>query len=194
MVTAAFPSGVRLTQAEFEQWLVEQPASASARYELLNGCVVQEPPAGWRHGSVGAALVELLRGHVRRRQLGVVFDASTGIELPSGDTVEPDVSYVARAQLADPAATAGSFLRTVPTLIVEILSSSTARRDRGEKKSIYERNAIPEYWLVDPTRREVTIFRLQDSIYDAGTRLSSGCLQSTVLADLAIEVETIFEL
>ncbi len=194
MVPAPERSQARLTQEEFRRWLDEQPPAESARCELLNGCIVKEPPAGWRHGSVGAALVELLRSHVRGRHLGVVFDASTGIELPSGDTVEPDVSFVARAQLDNPTATAGSFLRAVPTLVVEILSASTARRDRGEKKAIYERNGILEYWLVDPTQHEVTIFRLQGSSYGSGARLPSGRLQSTVLPDLVIELETIFEL
>jgi len=45
----------------------------------------------------------------------------------------------------------------VPDLVVEVLSPSTARRDRGPKRDIYERNGVREYWLVDPRRREITV-------------------------------------
>jgi Uma2 family endonuclease len=40
---------------------------------------------------------------------------------------------------------------------VEVLSPRTARRDRGPKRDIYERNGVREYWLVDPRRREIIV-------------------------------------
>ena len=61
------------------------------------------------------------------------------------------------------------FLRVVPDLVVEVLSQSTASYDRGEKKAIYERNGVREYWLVDWRRRELTIFHLEDGRFDLGT-------------------------
>jgi Uma2 family endonuclease len=44
-------------------------------------------------------------------------------------------------------------LRIVPDLVVEVLSRKTASQDPGEKKAIYERNGVREYWLVDPRTR-----------------------------------------
>lgn len=38
----------------------------------------------------------------------------------------------------------------VPDLVIEVLSPSTAKKDRREKKRIYERVRVKEYWIVAP--------------------------------------------
>jgi len=195
MIATAFRSEARFTQEEFSHWLTTQPVVDTNHYELLNGHIVMEPPAGWRHGSVGAVLVELLCRHVRGQRLGVILDASAGIDLPSGDTVEPDVTYVSHEQLSAESLTPETcFLRAVPSLVIEILSPSTARRDRGEKKAIYERNGVREYWIVDPEHREVAVFHLNGHRYDSGTFFRTGTVRSQVLPALAIELAQVFEL
>jgi Uma2 family endonuclease len=91
---------------------------------------------------------------VKQRRNGKVLDSSQGFELPSGDTVEPDHSFVSNERWdAAPAPKLGEFLKVVPDLVVEVLSQKTASQDRGEKKAIYERNGVREYWLVDPRAR-----------------------------------------
>ena len=62
--------------------------------------------------------------------------------------VMPDASFVVRARWeAEGPAEEGRFLRVVPDLVVESLSARTASYDRGEKKAIYETNAVREYWI-----------------------------------------------
>jgi Uma2 family endonuclease len=47
-----------------------------------------------------------------------------------------------------------------PILIVEIGSPSTRRRDREHKRNFYVTDlVIPEYWIVDPERREFVVVR-----------------------------------
>ena len=73
-----------------------------------------------------------------------------GFDLPSGDTVAPDVSFTSKARWdAAPPPRPGKYLQVVPDLVVEVLSRSTKTRDRGEKKAIYEANGVAEYWLVN---------------------------------------------
>ncbi len=50
-------------------------------------------------------------------------------------------------------------LRGVPDLVVEILSPSTAGRDRTIKLELYERQGVPEYWIVDPDEGVVDVWR-----------------------------------
>jgi len=47
----------------------------------------------------------------------------------------------------------------VPDLAFEVRSPSTWRYDIGAKKAAYERNGLPELWLVDPTTNDVFVFR-----------------------------------
>lgn len=43
-----------------------------------------------------------------------------------------------------------------PQHLVEILSPSTASKDRALKRSLYERAGVTEYWIVDPFKQELT--------------------------------------
>jgi Uma2 family endonuclease len=195
MAETAFRSDESFTQQEFWQWLNERPRSDINHYELLNGRIVMTPPAGWPHGGIEANIVHALHEYVSHLKLGILLGSSTGFDLPSGDTVEPDVSFVSRERMAaGPAPERRKFLRIVPTLVIEILSDPTASRDRIEKKQIYERNGVDEYWIVDPDRQEVTVFHLVGERYDAGDVFPAGQIRSTVLPALALDVAEVFEL
>lgn len=52
----------------------------------------------------------------------------------------------------------------IPKFIVETLSPSTAKRDKTEKKDIYEKAGIEEYWIVSP-QGSVEIYYLEDGKY-----------------------------
>jgi Uma2 family endonuclease len=185
----------RLSQAAFRRWLKQRPAADINHYELIHGRIVMTPPAGWPHGGIGSTLNHLLQSHVRARPLGIVLDASTGFELPSGDTLEPDVSFVSAARFAaGPAPKPGQFLRVVPNLAVEILSRKTKWRDLIDKKDVYAANGVEQYWIVDPAERAITVFHLGPHGYDAGTRLTAGRLRSRLFSDLNATVEDVFAL
>ena len=189
----AFRSDEHFTQDEFRRWLDDRPRSDINHYELINGRIVMTPPAGWPHGRVGTSLTSVLNQHVTSRKLGMVLDSSSGYDLPSGDTVEPDVSFITHKRfVAGPPPVEGQFLRIVPNLAVETLSRSTARRDRTEKKKVYERNGVDEYWIVDAQRRTITVFHLGKRGYDAGRAFSTGKIKSRVLPQLDLSVEDVF--
>ena len=138
----AFISAESFTQKEFKHWLEERPKSDINHYQLLRGKIVMNPPAVWPHAPVGVNIIVPLGTFVRIHQLGVVLDSSAGYDFPSGDTVEPDISFISTARLvAGPTPQPGKFVRIVPNLIVEILSPTTARRDRREKKVTCEETA-----------------------------------------------------
>jgi Uma2 family endonuclease len=186
MPEVAFESTSTMSPAQFAAWVRQREAWDPNRYELLNGRVVMNPPAGFPHGSVGQRVQRVLGNFAAAGGLGEVLDSSQGFLLPSGDTVEPDASFVGRERWdAMPAPEVGEFLRVVPDLVVEILSPSTASRDRGEKKAVYARNGVREYWLVDPRARQVTVFGLEGQAYDAGSVFAEGDrLASRVLPGL----------
>ena len=152
------------------------------------------PPAGWPHGSVESNIHTPLATFVRTNRLGLVLGSSAGYDLPSGDTVEPDVSFIATARLdAGPPPQVGKFLRIVPNLVVEILSPSTAQKDRTEKKAIYEENGVEEYWIVDAKRREVTVYALAGKRFGrAKVYTARDTLHSRVLVGFTLRANDIF--
>ena len=52
-----------------------------------------------------------------------------------------------------------------PDLVVEILSPSTAYRDRGLKLDLYQKAGVSEYWMVDPERKVVQQYVLTEGVF-----------------------------
>lgn len=189
MRVVTFESCETFTQAEFAEWVAVRPGDDN-RYELLNGRIVMNPPAGWPYGEGEADALGPIQQFVRRRELGRVFGPGQGFDLPSGDTVAPDVAFVSTERWRTTVPEPGKFLRVVPDLVVEVLSPSTASRDRGEKKAIYERNGVREYWLVDVRARRIVRFNLRGERYDVGSVFEAGdTFASEGLVDLRAPVE-----
>src|SRR6266536_6155292 len=187
MQRLVFESTESLSQEEFASFAAEREAAGdTSHYELLNGRVVMNPPAGYPHGQIGHRTQVLLGNFARDHDAGEVFDSSQGFALASGDTVEPDHSFVSKERWASTKPVVGQFLKVAPDLVVEVLSPSTASQDRGEKKAIYERNGVREYWLVDPRARNLTVFILEDGRYERGRIFAeSERYESLVLSGLA---------
>jgi len=189
----SFRSEGTFTQSDFRRWLERRPPSDIHHYELIRGHIVMSPPAGAWHGCVGSGLNRLLGLHVKERRLGRLFDASAGFELPSGDTLQPDLAFVSRARWeAGPRPSGNEFMRIVPSLVVETLSPSTERRDRTEKLDIHVQNGVDEYWLVDLHRRAITIFQRAGDVFGAPTTVTASRIPSLVLPDLEARVEDVF--
>lgn len=69
-----------------------------------------------------------------------------------------------------------------PDVVIELLSESTASRDKNEKKRIYQNQLrVPEYFWFDPFSGELAGFRLQGSKYQSITPDSSERLISQEL-------------
>ncbi len=188
-----FRSDEVFDQRQFRRWVVHRSRADINRYELIDGRIVMTPPAGQQHARVEIKLAQLINEHVEREKVGIALGSSAGYDLPSGDTLEPDVSYISSARLAaGPRTGPDQFLRAVPNLVVEILSPSTAKRDQTEKKDLYARNGVDEYWIVNPRRKTVTVYSLAKRAYAAGRTYARGTVRSRVLPKLRIEVERLF--
>lgn len=74
--------------------------------------------------------------------------------------VQPDVFVV-----CDPNKLTRRGILGAPDWIVEVLSQSTAGRDQIIKRQLYERHGVREYWLVHPTDRLLTLYRLENGEY-----------------------------
>jgi len=76
-------------------------------------------------------------------------------------------------------------------LAVEVLSPSSARNDRGHKRRYYQRNGLPEYWIVDLDSRLVERWRPDDTRPEVLTETLEWRPQGSA-APLVIELHTLF--
>ncbi len=81
----------------------------------------------------------------------------------------------------------------IPTLVVEILSESTRRKDILTKLNLYMSSGISEYWIADPINREISVYLFEDkTIKDKKTYLSGMVCESFVFKGLKVKFDGLF--
>jgi Uma2 family endonuclease len=138
-------------------WTLEQlerlPEDGN-KYEVVHGELFVTPAPQVKHQNVVNVLADILRPFVTRWKLGRVYGGHDVIR--HGDSeVEPDLMV---RQLADPAEDDWRRL-PLPELVVEVVSGSSRLRDYNQKRAYYLELGIPDYWIVDGQRREITVVR-----------------------------------
>jgi Uma2 family endonuclease len=133
------------------------------RYEIHEGELSVTPSPTFRHQSVLAELLSLLRAHVRTHDLGEVVPSPLTVVLSNTAVVQPDIVYVAKPRMN--IVTAKGIVDGAPTLAIELLSPSTSRVDRTTKRQLFERYGVPYYWIVDPDARTIDVYRAASGVY-----------------------------
>jgi Uma2 family endonuclease len=181
---AAIPDAYRLT---FEDWL--RLPDDGIRYEVIGGELFGEPPPTWRHQLIATELLFQLRTYFGAGFRGRIATAA-GLRLSNEDIVKPDLVVFLEEhhdRIDESAVAAGP-----PDLTVEILSPGTAGRDLCEKRALYERSGIPEYWIVDPVAETIQVLAftggtyLEVDLYQRGNTLLSPLLQGIEIPILEI--------
>ena len=54
---------------------------------------------------------------------------------------------------------------TAPDYVCEVTSPSTMMHDYNQKKKVYQKIGVKEYWIIDPERRQATIHLLEDNYF-----------------------------
>ena len=129
------------------------------RHELLDGAHVVTPAAARAHQRVLANLFSQLREQVSPDASIEVLFSPADILLGPKTLVQPDLFIVPKPVDVSKDTWADA---SVPILTVEVLSPSTAARDRGAKRRLYLEAGVEEYWIVDIDARLVERWRQGD--------------------------------
>lgn len=129
------------------------PETNEAVMEHIDGVVYVDSPVD-PHQEVVLNVVLLLKavapqGRVRFAPMDVYLGE---------DTVQPDVFWVAPESSC--ALRPYNRWQGPPDLTVEVLSPTTAQRDKegGQKFQLYQQHGVREYWIIDPIYQSIEIF------------------------------------
>lgn len=128
------------------------------RYELIDGELIVSPTPRPLHRFAVRLLDYILDPYVRQHGLGTCMPLAADLEPEPGQLTQPDLFVLPPGPKFPHWEDA-----PLPTLVVEILSRSTARYDRGLKRRFYQRARIPEYWVVDIDARIVERWQPDDA-------------------------------
>jgi Uma2 family endonuclease len=179
-------AGVLEKQAK--RWTYEEyyRLNDDQRYEIIDGNLLMAPaPDTWHQSWIGE-LHMILQNHVKGRRLGKVFVSPVDVVLDSENTVQPDLVFVSSANLGIIQQRA---IFGTPDLLVEIVSPSSVRRDRYEKKELYARFGVKEYWIGDPANKTIEVLTLKEGRHELHSCAEEkGRLASLVLAGLEFDL------
>ena len=158
--------------------------------EFINGKVIMQSPARYRHTNCRKLLTKLLDTYVEKNHLGWVGDEQVLVALTRNDFL-PDIVYFGPDKAAQLRPDQLEF--PSPDLVVEVLSETTESRDRGVKLEDYATHSVREYWLVDPDKEIVEQYELTGEQYTLRAKQADGTLRSVVVAGFAVPVRAIFD-
>ena len=124
------------------------------RYEVVYGELLVTPaPRNWHQELVGRVYTEL-RAYLSSEPVGHAWLSPADISWGPDVLVQPDVFVVPVEQARGPDWSSMQDLR----FIIEVLSPSTARSDRFNKRRRYQEAGVPFYWIVDGDAHQVEVW------------------------------------
>ena len=166
-----------LVAEDFLDWL-----TPDRHADLLDGEIAMHSPVSLRHARLLNFVDSLLRLHVERFDLGMVFREVVAVRLSSRNVFLPDLAFYRKARLG---LQRDNYIDGAPDLAVEVLSPRTAHRDVGVKFVEYEQHGVEEYWVLDP---ETLAHRFYARRREVLTEFAAGepVIRSTVLPGLPL--------
>jgi len=183
----------RYTVEEYLSWPEDGP-----RHELIDGVLFEMNAPGFEHQKLLAALHFELESYRRTRLKSDggdgrppcdIVESPVDVILSDITVVQPDLIVV-----CNPAIIVDGRVRGAPDLVVEVLSPSTAAKDRKHKRRLYEAARVPQYVEIDPANRFVELYSL-DAVdhYPAPDVLDAGdTLALRVAPGFALTLHDIF--
>jgi Uma2 family endonuclease len=160
------------------------------KWEFINGQVIMHSPATGRHNQAITLLSRLLSSWCDVRRLGRVSIEKALCQFPRND-YEPDIVFFGstKAALIQPE----TLLHPVPDFVVEVLSPTTEKFDRGIKLQDYQAHGVKEYWIVNADSRTVEQFVLCGSRFAREAYDLKHRIRSTAVAGFEVLVRAIFD-
>jgi len=180
------------TYSDYATWYDDK------RYEVIQGeAYCMAPGASDIHQDASGELYYAFKHYLRGKKCKVYhppFDVILPEEEETFETasnvVQPDIFIVCDKDKITHRGCCGP-----PDLVVEILSPSSAKRDTKDKRKLYQRSGVKEYWIADPSNKRIDVYKLEEDgkygfpeIYAGDDKIRVGIFND----DLEIELSVIF--
>lgn len=182
-------SATRLT---YDDLVAMFPEGDRLRHELIAGEHFVTPSPTSRHQELSLRLTLSIGVHLEEHaEQGKLYAAPFDVVMTPYDVVEPDLLVVLGDQLH---ILTEANVKGVPGLVVEILSPGTRKRDQKLKRELFARQGVREYWMVDPDRNLVIVYRraADGSFPLVNTLDANETLTTPLLSDWSLALNRLF--
>jgi Uma2 family endonuclease len=145
--------------------------------QLINNNLVMSPSPFDIHQVILMEIFYELQTFIKKNKIGRLRVAPYDVHFSRQNILQPDIIFIANNNV-DKIEKYG--LKGAPDMVIEILSPSTSRYDMEDKKLIYERYGVREYFIVEPNSKSVNVFTLhKDEFIESA--LETGKIVSKIL-------------
>jgi len=156
--------------------------------ELWDGEPIMSPAPSWLHQEIVDRFHDYLKTWVRGRRLGKTGIAPLDMVLTPHLATQPDVIFISRERLG----IIQERVMGAADLVAEVISPESRKRDRIDKRDLYEQHGIREYWLIDPEATTVEVLHLESGQYQLVGRWHPGKrARSRLLKGFEVSVSTL---
>ncbi|MBK9746735.1 MAG: Uma2 family endonuclease [Chloroflexi bacterium] len=154
--------------------------------ELINGVIIVSPTPFTTHQFVIANVYDLLKS---LKLGGRIIFAPVELYLDEENVPQPDLIWIAQDRLSiiEP-----KHVRGASDLVLEVLSPSTAKRDKSEKFYLYEKYGVREYWIADPVAEYLEVWTLVEGAFKYIGAYGAGDTFASPLLGQMVDVTAIF--
>ena len=172
----------------FDELAAELPES-NLPTELWDGELIMSPSRSFLHQQLVDRFHDLLKSWVRQHHLGETAVAPIDMVLTTRRAIQPDVVFISNERLG----IIKEQIMGAADLVAEVISPGSRRRDRIDKRDLYEQHGVQEYWIIDPEAKTVEVLHLEKGTYQLAGRWHPGEIaQSVLLKGLEVPVSPLF--
>lgn len=150
--------------------MVAELPESNLPIELWDGELVMSPTPSFFHQKIVSRFYEALSAWVRQHKLGETAFAPLDMVLTNTRATQPDVVFISTERLG----IIQTRLLGAADLVAEVISPTSRRRDRIDKRDLYEQHGVKEYWLLDPEAGTVEALHLTGGQYQLVGRWQRG--------------------
>lgn len=162
--------------------------------EIINGEEVVSPSPLGKHQKLSVNLFRTIDRHVETNKLGKVYYSPLDVILEEGlNRLQPDILFIRKENMA----IFQDWIRGVPDMVCEVVSSWSYKKDMVVKRAIYEKYKVPEYWIVVSELSVIEVLTIEGDryrTYSIGDIEGDGIVKSKVIKGLQVNIKDVFEI
>jgi len=156
-------------------------------FTIIDGKQYIMPSPFVLHQIICRNLFLILNSFIEQRKLGELLYAPCDVIFDRKNVVQPDIIFVSKQN-------EGIFrngrIFGAPDLLIEIISPNSINMDRVIKMKKYLQFKVPEYWIIDPAKRTVEIFCLENNEYNRHSfAVDKGKVDSKQIKGFKVKIE-----
>lgn len=181
-------------KATFEEFL-QLHQESEERYEYIDGEIYLLASPRTAHQIALTELFVIFYNFFQEKKctpMVAPYDIELSRSPESINIVQPDIMIICDLEEK---LNENDYYKGIPSLVVEVLSISTRRKDMIKKLDLYMSSGVNEYWIVNPDNKEVTVYLFEDkNISNNATYKNTESVQSFIFEGLSAEIRKIFRL